>query len=332
MKKLLSLAVAVIITLLLIGCPGVGGEEEPTYTVSYDGNGQTGGSVPADGSDYREGETAVVAGNTGNLVKSGYKFCGWNSEADCTGTCYTSGDILTMPAHDVTLYANWVENLIILLEATVVVEGVTPHDLALSEEPGEVIRLPLGMKNLPYKLQLKADGGDGEYDWELYLGALPPGLELTASGCIQGTPTVQAENCPIIRVSSGGLYASAEFCVEIVDCVANELTPAESELYFAVAGELYYNLDTGDPVEIAFGGGHAAPFDLSIVNGSLPPGLDSTVYHDDLGAYLEISGIPEQIGTFSFTVRGEDDIYRDWWLNDPGIGNMIEREYSISVY
>jgi hypothetical protein len=239
-----------------------------------------------------------------------------------------------MPAHNATLYANWVEDLSILLEATVVVEGVTPHDLALSEEPGEVIRLPLGMKNLPYKLQLKADGGDGVYAWEIYLGALPPGLELTASGCIQGTPTVQAGNCPIIRVSSGGLYASAEFCMEIVDNVANELTPSESSLPEAAACEGYYDLSGGDlsPVVIAFRGGHAAPFDLSIVSGSLPPGLDYTVSYDSLGAYLAISGIPEQIGTFSFTVRGGDAIYRDWWLNDPGIGNMIEREYSISVY
>ena len=38
----------------------------------------------------------------------GYIFDGWNTAADGTGTDYDPADPLTMPASDVTLYAQWV--------------------------------------------------------------------------------------------------------------------------------------------------------------------------------------------------------------------------------
>ncbi|HBX24233.1 MAG TPA: hypothetical protein DEF34_11480, partial [Desulfotomaculum sp.] len=51
----------------------------PTYTVTYDGNGNTSGSVPVDSNTYITGATVTVLGNTGNLVKTGYTFAGWNT-------------------------------------------------------------------------------------------------------------------------------------------------------------------------------------------------------------------------------------------------------------
>ena len=37
----------------------------PTYTVTYDGNGGAGGAVPADPNTYAQGSTITVLGNTG---------------------------------------------------------------------------------------------------------------------------------------------------------------------------------------------------------------------------------------------------------------------------
>lgn len=79
----------------------------PTVTLSYSGNGHTGGTEPVDGSTYTNGQSASVAGNTGNLVKEGSVFRGWNTLADGSGTDYAPGSALTMGLANVTLYAKW---------------------------------------------------------------------------------------------------------------------------------------------------------------------------------------------------------------------------------
>lgn len=79
-----------------------------TYTVTYDGNGNTGGSVPVDASSpYDENDTVTVLGNTGSLVKTGYTFDGWNTAADGSGTDYAPAATFQMPASNTTLYAQW---------------------------------------------------------------------------------------------------------------------------------------------------------------------------------------------------------------------------------
>ena len=79
----------------------------PKYTVTYDGNTNTGGSVPIDGNTYNVTDTVTVLGNTGSLVKTGYTFAGWNTAANGSGTAYNGGDTFAMGSANVTLYAQW---------------------------------------------------------------------------------------------------------------------------------------------------------------------------------------------------------------------------------
>ncbi len=78
------------------------------YTVTYSGNGNTGGYVPIDTINYVQGHVVTVLGNTGNLVKTGYSFAGWNTQSDGSGTTYTQGQTFTMSSANVTLYAKWI--------------------------------------------------------------------------------------------------------------------------------------------------------------------------------------------------------------------------------
>jgi len=79
-----------------------------TYTVTYEGNGNTGGAVPVDASSpYVEDATVTVLGNTGSLVRTGFNFNGWNTAADGSSDGYFAGETFTMPAANVTLYAQW---------------------------------------------------------------------------------------------------------------------------------------------------------------------------------------------------------------------------------
>jgi uncharacterized repeat protein (TIGR02543 family) len=80
---------------------------DPTYTVTYNGNGSTGGTVPTDSSAYVQNASVTVLGNTGSLVKTGNTFTGWNTEADGSGTSYAAGTTFSMGMANLTLYAQW---------------------------------------------------------------------------------------------------------------------------------------------------------------------------------------------------------------------------------
>jgi len=76
------------------------------YSVTYNGNGNTGGTAPTDANDYFENDNVTVLG-AGDLVKEGYTFNGWNTAVDGSGTTYAAAATMTMPASNVTLYAQW---------------------------------------------------------------------------------------------------------------------------------------------------------------------------------------------------------------------------------
>lgn len=80
-----------------------------SYTLTYDGNANTGGTPPAGGS-YPAGGTVTVSGNTGNLIKTCANFDGWNTAANGSGTAYGPGASFTLNANT-TLYAQWISTL-----------------------------------------------------------------------------------------------------------------------------------------------------------------------------------------------------------------------------
>ncbi len=77
------------------------------YTVTYNDNGKTSGSVPTDNTVYSSGATVTVKGNTGSLAKTGYTFGGWNTSPAGTGTNYAAGSGTFSITSDITLYAKW---------------------------------------------------------------------------------------------------------------------------------------------------------------------------------------------------------------------------------
>ena len=84
-----------------------GGDQPTTYTVTYDANGATEGTVPVDDTEYdAQNNTVTVLGNTGDLAKTGCAFDGWNTQADGQGTNYTAGGTFNISANT-TLYAKW---------------------------------------------------------------------------------------------------------------------------------------------------------------------------------------------------------------------------------
>jgi len=111
--KLVAVVFMMALTAVLMMSCG-GGKEDggpPTYTLTYDGNGNTAGTAPIDSNTYEYGETVTVLNNSGNLVKvqDGISliFCGWNTAANGSGIEYEASDTFSMPNMNLTLYAQW---------------------------------------------------------------------------------------------------------------------------------------------------------------------------------------------------------------------------------
>ncbi|MDD3671741.1 MAG: InlB B-repeat-containing protein [Sphaerochaetaceae bacterium] len=95
--------VCTITTMLVLGCPLLSSYD---YTITYDANGAHGGSVPAD--DIVKSGIFILPDNSGDLVKTNFKFIGWNTKPDQTGTFYGPYDNFTAYSPTVTLYAHWI--------------------------------------------------------------------------------------------------------------------------------------------------------------------------------------------------------------------------------
>lgn len=84
--------------------------EANTYTVNYNGNGNTGGSTASSSHTYDTAKALTANG----YIKTGYKFNGWNTKADGSGTSYSDkASVKNLTATNngtVTLYAQWEAN------------------------------------------------------------------------------------------------------------------------------------------------------------------------------------------------------------------------------
>ncbi|MFU8893939.1 MAG: InlB B-repeat-containing protein [Luteolibacter sp.] len=78
-----------------------------TYTVSYDGNGNTGGTAPSD--HVKTHNIALTLAGAETLVRTGYSFAGWNTADDGSGTAFAAAATYTVNA-SVTLFAQWTAN------------------------------------------------------------------------------------------------------------------------------------------------------------------------------------------------------------------------------
>ncbi|MEI7956514.1 MAG: InlB B-repeat-containing protein [Verrucomicrobiota bacterium] len=83
-------------------------------TITYNGNGSDGGTVPADGSSpFVYGATVTVPG-AGSMTRADYAFIGWNTAADGGGMSYSPGGTFTL-YDNITLYAKWLPNNYVVL-------------------------------------------------------------------------------------------------------------------------------------------------------------------------------------------------------------------------
>ncbi|HAJ80135.1 MAG TPA: hypothetical protein DCO75_10225 [Fibrobacteres bacterium] len=163
----------------------------PVYTVTYDGNGNIGGSVPIDANTYTNGVTVTVLDDTGSLVKTGYTFTGWNTNAAGTGTSRTPGSTFSMGSANVILYAQWILTYTVTFNSGDSTVAASPA--AMSVITGKTVD---SLPTAPTKTSYVFDG------W--YTGTKGSGTKFTASTTVSANITVYANW--VIEDADGNIY------------------------------------------------------------------------------------------------------------------------------
>lgn len=148
----------------------------------------------------------------------------------------------------------------------------------------------------PMTQTLLASGGTPPYTWTA-TSALPPGLSLTPTGVISGTPTsVSQYNLGLEVTDSGSPQHSASAVLRLF--VAFPISVFASIVPDGNVGLQYFGLLR------SAGGFGLTPYSWQVQSGSLPPGLVLTSANSE----GTLSGTPTLPGTYTFTVQ----------VNDPG--------------
>jgi uncharacterized protein (TIGR02145 family)/uncharacterized repeat protein (TIGR02543 family) len=120
-----------------------------SFAITYSGNGNSSGTIPIDTGRYVTGSTVSIKGNTGNLVKTGYVFAGWNMADNGSGVAYAEGTSLIMGTKDVTLFARWTQNatFTVTYNGNTNTSGAVPTDLG-KYETGATVTVKSNAGNL----------------------------------------------------------------------------------------------------------------------------------------------------------------------------------------
>lgn len=141
-----------------------------------------------------------------------------------------------------------------------------------------------------YSQTVTAANGTAPYTYAITSGALPPGLTLTSSGVLSGTPTAGGTfNFTITATDANSFTASRAYSVTIgaptvtvnpAAAPAAQVTTAYSQTFSATGG--------------------TAPYTYAVTTGTLPAGLSLNASTGVL------SGTPTTLGSNTFTVKATD--------------------------
>lgn len=160
--------------------------------------------------------------------------------------------------------------------------GLTPH---LSDE-----RLPQGTVGVAYSTTISARGGSGSMSYDVLDGTLPPGLSLSGTGALTGTPGEAGDFRFTVEVRDRrGATARGRFSVSIVEAGFFSLDALTLD-------DAYTDTDVSRSLEAQ---GGAPPLRWAITEGALPPGVTLS----EMGL---LSGIPSMAGEHAFTITATD--------------------------
>ena len=151
--------------------------------------------------------------------------------------------------------------------------------------------LPGGTAGTTYTQTLSASGGITPYNWSVAAGTLPPGLTLSGSGAITGTPTTAGPFDFTVKVTDAASLSASKPLRITVTAAPTPPSITTASLPGGTVGTSYAQTLTAS--------GGVTPYTWSVTAGALPPGLILV----SIGA---ISGTPTSAGAFDFTAKVTD--------------------------
>jgi hypothetical protein len=169
---------------------------------------------------------------------------------------------------------------------------------------GPYFNCPAAQLGQPYSLQLTGKGGCDRYRWELR-GEMPPGMTITASGLVSGTPTAVGETHPWLIIHDltkeeggyswcgGDNHSERQFKFLVAPGLAISAGPVAG----GTVGQPYSaSLSATSVTSVNQTSGAPVTATWSLQSGSLPPGMTFST----AGV---IAGTPTSEGSYSFVVR-----------------------------
>ncbi|MFN7976205.1 MAG: Ig domain-containing protein [Acidobacteriota bacterium] len=149
--------------------------------------------------------------------------------------------------------------------------------------------LPNGTQGVAYGQTLTASGGPTPFTFGVTGGSLPPGLALSSSGVLSGTPSASgAYSVTVTATDAQGCAGSRAYSITI-NCPTITLSP--TSLPDGKRNQSYSQTITAS--------GGTSPYAYSLASGALPPGIT-------LSSGGVLSGTPTTAATYNFTVRATD--------------------------
>ena len=146
-----------------------------------------------------------------------------------------------------------------------------------------------GLTGQLYSTTFTSSGGTGATTYSIDGGALPPGLSLSSSGTLSGTPTAPGVYVFNIKATDGGLVSN--LFSQVVTINSSQLGFTSTTLPDITLGTQYFATFTGV--------GGTSPYTFTLVSGTLPPGLT-------LAANGNITGSATASGSYPITIRITD--------------------------
>ncbi|WP_236585435.1 putative Ig domain-containing protein [Dyella sp. EPa41] len=149
--------------------------------------------------------------------------------------------------------------------------------------------LPAGTGGVAFSQTVSASGGNGSYTYSLSAGALPPGIGLSSSGVLSGTPTTAGIYNFTITAADGVGFTGSQAYTFTVNAPTIAVSPAT--LPAGTGGAAYSQT-------LSASGGQGG-YTYSLAAGALPPGIA-------LSSGGVVSGTPTTVGSYNFTVKATD--------------------------
>ncbi len=152
--------------------------------------------------------------------------------------------------------------------------------------------LASGTVQVPYSVSVShsASGGNPPYNWTILNGSPAPGIALSATGILAGTPTAAGTFTFTLQATDGSGASGSVSATLVINPAALSIT-TQSPLTSGI-------MNAGYPQQVLTAAGGVAPYTFAITGGSLPAGLNLT---DGV-----IGGQPTATGNFSVTIQVQD--------------------------